>query len=54
MILILIMFFAVLGFTFGLPLGFYFREHNLRPPVQINYADVKRAFAIFQEKKDDD
>ncbi|KAM3128581.1 hypothetical protein pb186bvf_019278 [Paramecium bursaria] len=48
------MFFACVGFGLGIPLGFYFREHNLSPPIQINFQSIKRALEIFQEKKEED
>ena len=46
------MFFLAIGFFMGLPLGFYFREHDLQPPVAVNMESIKKAFQIFAEKED--
>jgi hypothetical protein len=34
-------------------IGFFFREHRLRPPITINYESVMEAFRIFSKKDDE-
>ena len=48
------MFFLFAGFVMGMPLGFYFKEHKLQPPVVVNISSIKKAFEIFENKEEKD